>query len=156
VTIANKEVRFLVDTGGAFSYVEAKVVEDMNLPVRESVPQIGVAGKTVSHREVRLPSITLGTTRQEGVYLMVQSTGESKDDPFQGSLAPDMLMNADVDFDFAANKLNLISQQHCDGKVVYWSAAKVAIVPFRLDTSGHVSFPMTLDGKRVNAILDTG
>jgi hypothetical protein len=32
----------------------------------------------------------------------------------------------------------------------------VAIVPFRLDTSGHVSFPMTLDGKRVNAILDTG
>src|SRR5262249_39171992 len=68
----------------------------------------------------------------------------------------DMLTNVDADFDFAAKKLNLISQNHCDGKVVYWTAPALAVIPFRFDKGGHVVFPLRLDDTRVNAMLDTG
>jgi predicted aspartyl protease len=39
---------------------------------------------------------------------------------------------------------------------VYWSAPAVAIVPFTLDRGGHIIFRMTLEGKRLDALLDTG
>jgi hypothetical protein len=75
---------------------------------------------------------------------------------FAGIIAPDFLQHFDVDFDFAVNKLNLISQDHCEGKVVYWHAPAVAVVPMQLDRGGHVTFRMVLDGRRVSAMIDTG
>ncbi|HEY4264004.1 MAG TPA: retropepsin-like aspartic protease, partial [Micropepsaceae bacterium] len=58
--------------------------------------------------------------------------------------------------DYGAGKLNLISPNHCEGKVVYWQAPTVAIVPMRVDTQGKITFPLTLDGHTIRAILDTG
>ena len=75
---------------------------------------------------------------------------------FGGLLGSEMLRNVDFDFDFAANKVNLISQDHCAGNVVYWPAPTVAVVPFTFSAAGHITFRMELDGRRVNAMLDTG
>ncbi len=57
---------------------------------------------------------------------------------FGGILGADMLRNVDLDLDFAAGKLNLVSQDHCSGNVVYWQAPAVAVVPMTLDRWGHV------------------
>src|SRR5207244_2526566 len=115
-----------------------------------------VAGQR-SEEQTRLPSIVLGRLRQEGVYFFVdpadRPTGRGS---FDGIVGADMLANVDADFDFGAKKLNLISQNHCDGKVVYWAAPALAVIPFRFDRGGHVAFPLQLDEKRMNAILDTG
>jgi hypothetical protein len=75
---------------------------------------------------------------------------------FGGILGADMLQNVDLDLDFAVGKLNFVSPDHCAGNVVYWQAPAVAIVPITLDRWGHVFFRMQLDGRRVNAALDTG
>jgi hypothetical protein len=95
--------------------------------------------------------------RQEGVYFFVdpadRPTGRGS---FDGIIGADMLTNVDADFDFGAKKLNLISQNHCDGKVVYWAAPALATIPFHFDKGGHIAFPLRLDDKRVNAMLDTG
>jgi len=108
---------------------------------------------------VRLSSFIIGRLRQVGGYVAIAPGDDNPNDTapaqFGGILGPDMLEKFDADFDFGGNKLNLLSQDHCAGKVVYWNAPAVAVVPYTRD-SGHISFPMTLDGKRVRAILDTG
>ena len=75
-------------------------------------------------------------------------------DTFDGVLSPDILRNFDLEFDFAAQKLNLISPEHCEGKGVYW-AENYVDAEFT-NTNGHIVLPMTLDGQEVKATLDTG
>src|SRR5580765_6940078 len=158
VTIADKPETLLVDTGGAISQLTRKTVEELKLtttrgdPTRGRLALKGVNGAT-SIEQVRLPSITLGGLRQEGAYFFVAPNVSPE---FDGILAPDFLQNFDADFDFAAHKLNLFSPIHCAGQVVYWQAPAVAVVPFNLDRVNHITFPMELDGKKVNATLDTG
>jgi hypothetical protein len=141
--------------------ISRSLVHELNLPVSQArVEIVNVEGQR-SHEQVRLPSITLGTLRQEGAYFFIDPNDAPREQrTFDGVIAPDFLLNVDADFDFVAKKLNLISPNHCEGKVVYWSAPAsapaLAVVPFRIDRSGHISFPLHLDDKRVNAILDTG
>ncbi len=159
VAIADKPETLLIDTGGAFSQLTRRTVQELNLkPTRATTALRGVNG-AVSDEMVRLPSITLGGFRQEGAYFFVApdlDPNSNRTPEFDGVLSPDFLQNFDADFDFAAHKLNLFSPDHCAGQVVYWQAPTVAIVPFTLDRGNHISFPMELDGKKVNAVLDTG
>ena len=57
--------------------------------------------------------------------------------------------------DFAASKLNVISSDHCDGKVIYWPAQAAAAVPITVDNY-HITVPVTVDGHNMTAIIDTG
>jgi hypothetical protein len=72
-----------------------------------------------------------------------------------GLLAPDVLGQLDVDFDFGNSTLRLFSSDHCSGKIPYWSPT-YASLRFRGDEDGHIIVPMTLDGKPVHVMLDTG
>jgi predicted aspartyl protease len=158
--IGDKPTALLVDTGGALSSVTRRVVRELNLQTGASRLQLRNVRGEAENEEARLPSITLGRVRQEGAYFMVLPGSDDPNGPgieeFGGVLGGDMLRNVDVDLDFAANKLNLISQDHCPGNVVYWQAPSVAVVPITLDRWGHIFFRLQLDGRRLNAALDTG
>src|SRR4030095_16821270 len=134
-------------------------VRELNLQTAESRIQLkNIAGRS-ENLEVRLPSIALGGLRVEGPYFMVlpgPDEGGREIETFGGLLGSEMLRKVDFDFDFAGNKVNLISQDHCAGNVVHWPAATVAVVPFTFSAQGHITFRMELDGRRVNAMLDTG
>ena len=56
---------------------------------------------------------------------------------------------------FAARKLNVLSSDHCEGKVVYWQAQALAVVPIKIRNL-HITVPVKLDGKDFDAIIDTG
>ena len=164
--IGDKRVGLLVDTGGGMSSLTKRAVRELNLQTGQYVNSDGtiltlkdVTGQTEA-LQVRLPSITLGRIRQEGVYFMVlpgedNAAGPSMED-FGGILGTDVLRNVDVELDFAANKINLIAPNQCGGNVVYWQAPAVAVVPITLDRFGQITFRMQLDGRRVTAMLDTG
>jgi hypothetical protein len=164
--IADKQVGLLVDTGGGLSSLTKRAVRELNLQTGQYVNSDGsiltlkdVRGQTEA-LQVRLPSITLGTIRQEGVYFMVlpgPDDGGPAVENFAGILGTDVLRNVDVELDFAANKINLIAPNQCGGgNVVHWQAPAVAVVPVTLDRFGQLTFRMQLDGRRVTAMLDTG
>jgi hypothetical protein len=106
---------------------------------------------------VRAP-LTLGRLKSDATafFVMPGSNLYSWVPSFAGILAPDILRNFDLDIDFGAQKLNLISPDHCPGKVIYWPASVVAVVPMRVLASGHIVVPVLLDGHAIDAMLDTG
>jgi len=162
VMIGDTPETFLVDTGGVISMLTPRTVRELKLPTtraRDRTLLTGVNGASTDQM-VQLPSITIGNLNQKGPYFYLSP---GKDDPtdtgmpeFAGIIAPEFLQHFDADFDFGGMKLNLISPDHCAGKVQYWQAPATAIVPMTMDSAGHIKFPMTLDGKRVNALMDTG
>lgn len=73
-----------------------------------------------------------------------------------GALGTDLLHSYDIDVDFGANRVRLVSPQHCAGRVVYWTKLPVAIVPLTIDAKWRISVPVTLDGVETTAAIDTG
>ena len=71
-------------------------------------------------------------------------------------LGADLLKLYDLDIDFASQKLSLFSQDHCPGKVVYWPASAVSVIPIHVEYSGHIIVPVSLDAHPIDALLDTG
>jgi predicted aspartyl protease len=162
-TIAGHPLTLLVDSGAIYSQLSARTVRRLGLPTtvaRDRRIITDITGKT-SVDQVRLPDIAIGALHQEGAYFFVSPEHDDDEErPFaneyDGIVGADLLQNFDADFDFAAGKLNLFSPDHCPGKTVYWSAKILATIPFTLDNSLHVRFRAALDGKPLDAIIDTG
>ncbi len=162
VTVGDTPETFLIDTGGVISMVTPRTVRELKLTTtraRDRVLLEGVNG-AASDQMAQLPSITIGNLRQQGPYFYVLP---GKDDPndtrkpeFAGIIAPEFLQHFDVDFDFAQGKMNLFSPDHCAGKDVSGQSPSLHIFPESIDSGGHITFRMELDGKRVSAMMDTG
>lgn len=148
----------LVDTGGAFTEITRPVVDELKLPTRHTnLEIIGVSGDTT--QVAARAAFALGNLRADSVdFMLLPSVHQFPPDvpDAAGIVGPNLLRSYDLDLDFAAKKLNLISQKHCDGKVVYWPAPNVAVVPVHVNSAGHIFVPVTLDGHKLTAQLDTG
>jgi hypothetical protein len=74
-------------------------------------------------------------------------------DGVSGFLGTTVLKHFDVEFDFEKNRMNLYSQDHCPGNVVYW-ADEYAVAPLTVIVlSGSAVTQMSLDGKTLNVGL---
>jgi len=148
----------LVDTGGFFTEITEATSRELKLTARHTGLQlVGVAGDTT--RLAVRAGFTLGKLHADSMDFMVMPDVHkfASDVPDSaGLLAPNLLRVYDLDLDFGGRKLNLISQKHCEGKVVYWPASAVAVVPIRVNPDGHIFVPVELDGHRLTAMLDTG
>ncbi len=147
---------FLVSTGRGLSSVTKRVVKEFGL-----VPKDLPASRQVydfkgnRFRELAtISSVNVGGAEGENFDFLVEPDDSAIDARIAGTLAKNILGNFDVDFDFAAKTLNLMSPKHCAGRVVYWSNA-YADVAFKLDKNGNIIVPMTLDGKNIEAMIDT-
>jgi predicted aspartyl protease len=149
----------IVDTGGVFTEMTDQMATDLGLTRRHSgLGVVDAAGKT-SDMVVHAPTFSVGGMSANGVdFIVMQNTGafSSKDSDVVGIIGPNVLHAYDVDFDFGAKKIHFLSQDHCAGKVVYWPADTVAVIPFQLTLDNHIILPVTLDGHTMNALLDTG
>ena len=66
------------------------------------------------------------------------------------------MLHYDMDIDFGSGRLKYFSPDHCPGKVVYWSPPAVAVIPITIEDRARIIVQVTLDGKEVKAVLDTG
>jgi hypothetical protein len=66
----------------------------------------------------------------------------------------DVLGNLDFELDFANNKLNFYSHDHCPGRVVYWTNT-YSSAPITRGPLGKYYFPIELEGKKVEASIST-
>jgi predicted aspartyl protease len=156
VTIADTPRTMLIDTGGAVSSVTQQTVQELGLTqIQNGRGLRGVNGAFTSVL-ARLPSIAIGRLQQaNALYYVLPNSDASGTAEFDGILGGEFFKQYDADLDFTSGKLNLFLQDHCAGQVVYW-APVAAVVPFTLNASNHITFRVELDGKRIQAMLDTG
>ena len=116
-------------------------------------------GKQISEYAVA-QILALGTLQIQHVeFLLVPETADSAalSEPGAdvGAIGLDMFSKVDFELDFMNRKLNLYSQEHCPGAVVYW-ANNYASTPFRRGALGEAYFPFEIEGKKIEASLSTG
>jgi predicted aspartyl protease len=158
VTLNGKAKLLLVDTGGALTEMSPEVATELALPRQRTAMQLYDVSGLMSDQYVH-SNVQLGRLTSDDMAFMVAPPGQTffaEDTRVAGLLAPDVLRHYDVDIDFGTHKFNLLSQDHCEGKVVYWKADAVAVVPMKVMASGHIFLTVLLDGKEVTAMLDTG
>lgn len=154
--IDSSDVRMLLDTGGFFSLITDKTATVLGLDTRQTALQmVGVTGG-MGNVAAHAKSFWLGRLHATNIDFMVEKDEDLEKSKIDGVVAPNLLTNYDVELDFAAHNVNLLSADHCEGKVIYWPASAIAVVPIRLTKSGHIFAKVKLDGTDVDALIDTG
>lgn len=158
VTIGGKEFHFMIDTGGVYSSIDEDAVAALGLRIRpldrRYFELYNATGQVAAHY-ADVEDFAIGPIHLDRFNMIITDHKPGEKSVVDGVLAPDLLSKFEMDFDFASHKLNLFSQDHCPGKVVYWSPSSFAEADFKYSFS-HITFAMTLDGHDVEAILDTG
>jgi len=156
ITISGLSVNLLIDTGGIFTMLTDQSVQKLGLNrlntfgSRETM----FGGKKIEYY-VETRDVNLGGLKADHMPMQVIPDGILPDE-IGGTLAPNILRHYDVDFDFAHARVNLFSQDHCDGKVVYWTADSPAQIRIGIDPDGHIDVPVEVDGKEIKGAIDTG
>ena len=154
--LQDKSYLMLLDTGAVVTEISSQVADELGLVRRQGGLKLYSVSGDYSD-EVVQTSFKLGRVfAKKKDFMIMQNTLTHDDERIGGLLGPDILKYYDTEIDFGADKLNLLSPDHCEGKVIYWPATAVAVVPMRVLASGHIIVPVKLDGHTVMATLDTG
>ena len=157
VTLSGQPKYMLLDTGSGFNMIAPKTADALGLKRQKGRFELFDVSNDYSSEYVT-SSFAIGGITADRLNLVVEpdsmTVGDSELD--SGLLGFDILSHFDVDIDFGTGKLNLISPDHCEGKVVYWPSSAVAVVPMTLHELGHIEIPVKLDGQLQYAIVDTG
>lgn len=153
VVLNNKPFHMLVDTGDYYSIITARTAKILDVKPEQAVNfTLKGWGGTVIDHFVNLNQFGFGRLSRGKTQFMVTSRDELG---FDGLLGADFLYFFDLDFDFAKATLNLISPDHCKGRVIYWTKGPTGLVPFDYKDRS-IQLTVMLDGKEVRAVLDTG
>lgn len=158
VSLNGEERLLLVDTGGVYGMLERATADALGLRTyRGAVSLMNVEGVT-SNDVATVREVRLGALLARDRPFVIDPGDDGTDSAIHpvGVIAPDILANYDIDFDFANNVMNIFRQDRCEGQVVYWHPDSIAIIPFELDQGSHITFEITLDGIQLTAMLDTG
>jgi predicted aspartyl protease len=153
VKIEGHDYRLLVDTGGYINTLSQQVVRREGYNPRQAAGGLVGMGTTRMNTYVTVKKFMVGHSLGENFDFYVDDFNNLA---WDGLLAPQVLATYDVDFDFAHEKLSLISPDHCPGRVVYWTQEPAAIIPIEMQDRTHIRVPVTIDGKEIKATFDTG
>ena len=155
VSIGGQAFTFRLSTGGSQSSISSAVADKLNLPRRVSALGLLNTEGDTSNTVVLAPDFQIGTAHFGKVTLRQMIKDPPADEP-QGWLATDLLRAFDVELDFAASRMNLISRDHCAEGVVYWPSKTMAKIPMRIGDDNRIVFKIKLDGHELDATLETG
>jgi predicted aspartyl protease len=163
VTVNGKTLQFMVDTAGVFSKLSNATVDELKLERKATGGTMyGVGGK-LPVESVKVDSFAIGRNEAKNFHFIVDRPRQDAESKIEGVLASDMLTLFDVEIDSAHKKFNLFSQDHCPGKVVYWTHDAYADIPFHLSgdnlhtvRDNHIDLTTQLDGHDISTDLDTG
>jgi len=154
VQINGTPKNLLLDTGGGMTQISQDAAKELKLDETYTKLNSRDLYGNWSNKAFRVKTFDLGTQRGEDFRIQMAPTPSFPDDAI-GVLSTDLFLQYDIDMDFGAERLNYFSQDHCDGRVVYWPQRPLAILPVNLK-GGHLNVDVTLDGEVFQAILDTG
>lgn len=156
VSLDGNKVSMALDTGAPLSAVDPVFAKNLGFPEKRMFQAMyNAKGELFTYLAV-VHDLGLGDNHGSDVRMLVWPSPMTRDGNVAGVIGVDLLRHYDIDIDFGARKLNLFSQDHCPGRVVYWTNGNVAVVPMHVVNSGHIILPVTLDGHQLDGVLDLG
>jgi hypothetical protein len=155
MTINGKTVMMQIGTASVYSTLRQSDIEGLGLKSEYAGGGIlkVYGGETSSHFAAAYGASFAGITARRIAFPILPDKEYPRD--ANGSLGPDILRSYDLDLDFANSTFSLFSQDHCDGKVVYWTQGGYARIEFTENQNVDIVVPVELDGKRINAVINT-
>ncbi len=151
---------FAVDTGAYSSIItdEKRVALGLSQSLLRKM-QLLADGRLIKY--YTWTSLQIGDLHADNVLFSILPPGPASavtgvGDDTDGILGPDIMANYDVDLDFGASEDQFLLPGPLSGAVVYWTKQPYAKIPFRLDEGLKIRFTITLDGKPLEVIMDTG
>jgi predicted aspartyl protease len=153
VSVEGRPMSFMVDTGGTETTIKLEHAIGLGLaPKQASLTIVGVAGSMMNNY-VTSSNFSVGELHIKNLPIYVEARSLPEAD---GTLAPDVMRDYDVDIDFSRSSLSLVSQDHCPGQAVDRTTTGSIVIPMNVTGDGHVRFPVKIDGQDIMATLDTG
>jgi predicted aspartyl protease len=154
VQLLGQDAHLVVDTGSPINMIGAALAEKLKLVARRTNGEvIDAAGRSIN-RFVTVPEIGLNGMKASQVPFLV-TNGMSGEDRIDGVFGASFLEAYDVELDLGHDKIGLFIPNNCAADPVYWTK-DYDVVPFRIDQSMHPFLEATLDGHKLNAMVDTG
>jgi predicted aspartyl protease len=156
VSINGTQKLFLLDTGGDVSQINRATADELKLTQQDSTLKLLDLYGNASNKAARIDEFIVGRLKGESIYVAIQPNPDfGKGTRYVGIFAPDLMGRYDVELDFGAQKMKYFSSDHCEGHVVYWQPAALAVVPMKFHNR-HIRLPVALDGHEFIAEFDTG
>jgi predicted aspartyl protease len=155
-TVDGHKGDFLIDTGGMGLVLNATTATRLdNTPQRAFLGGEFFGGSKLEYG-VLAKRMQIGSMSTTQPWFLIAPDRFFASDAM-GNIQPHSLWpRYDVEIDFMKGKLNLFLPNQCPGNVIYWTHEAYAAVPMTLDVSGHIVVGAVLDGKPIDAVIDTG
>jgi Aspartyl protease len=114
----------------------------------------GAGGQSI-HEQTPGQHVRLGKLDFPDVSFLVVPDAATDMGEVAGMFGMASLGSYDIELNLAQHWINLFSQDHCDGKVVYWSQSYLA-APIRVNENGQLLVEVKLDGQSLWALIDSG
>ena len=159
--INGKPMLALADTGAFSSMVWRGAAENYSLPVRPLRGlTVGGVGGSREAQATTIKELKLGNQARRDLNILMagwnRPLGRSQ---IAMILGQDILSRTDVELDFANGMIRLVKPVGCgpSSSLAYWGGAyaEAPLEPVSADQP-HAIVPVTLNGKRMRAMLDTG
>jgi predicted aspartyl protease len=153
-------VKIMVDTGSTFSFIREEKAKQLGLKM-SSVPNVSIygVGGEARLRATVLKELKFGPFTDKNLQLaVVGSRHEQRQSEAAFVLGEDFFSNFSTEFDFAHGAIRLLRLQGCKfDQVAYWSDRySLAELSSANPQSARIQTDVLVNGKQVNAILDTG
>ncbi|MEJ7863058.1 MAG: aspartyl protease family protein [Pyrinomonadaceae bacterium] len=159
VSIDNHNLMFVLDTAAGGSVISPATRDAIGFGDKDGeISEVVGAGGTVKYQSLRVPSIGIGGHKQENFNVTVIDLKkfQKKDgQPYAGLLGNDFLRAFDVEINLPASRLRLYPHD-ANGRVTVSRLNKRASVPNLAASEGFIVLNVFVEGKSVEAILDSG
>ena len=145
ILVGRHSTYLTLDTGGFANLLFEDVVAIEGLRTQVSArPAVGASGGVLNR---------VTTDHQRTYYVVPRGVGGDLRE--SGTLGTGYYQGRDLEIDFPARKIRLVPSTACDGGVVTRVRPGRAM-PIRLDEYDRAFVTVTLDGRPLNALIDTG
>ena len=158
LTVNGAAATFLLDTGAERTIMAAAAAQRLGVDAHYEYPRrTRSLDGAVSSGEARLRSLGLGGTTLPDFRVLVGSVSVPgpAGKPLDGLLGADFFSMFEVDLDLAHGRMILYERLPCAIAALPWNQPYTAI-PVNRSLHDHLFFPVSLDGHKLAAFIDTG
>ena len=142
---------------GIVGSLTMKTVQELGLTPNNTGSRIMVGDRDRPEKKVTVKQFSFqGLSPFRTQFLVSANEGSAADYSGTFSINNFKQFSFDIDLDFVARTVRFFSRDHCRRRAVDWSASTIENLKFTIDGNGYIRFPVTLDGKKLSALLDTG